>query len=267
MNTKIECIIMDWAGTAVDYGCFAPVAAFVESFKSLGAPVTAEETRRHMGKTKIEEIRALFDIDHVARDFRNLYNRDPEETDIQACYRKFQQVLFSSLEEYSKPIPGVVETIATLREKGIKVGSTTGYTSKMMDVVIPAAEKQGYKIDNCVTSDNLPGGRPKPYMIYRNMCDMDIASRFSVVKVGDTIADIREGVNAGVWSVGVVLGSNELAMTKKEVKKADRDELHARMLAVRNRMYAAGADYVIDDITELPALIEAIELRINPIKN
>ena len=29
---RIECIIMDWAGTAVDYGCFAPVAAFVESF-------------------------------------------------------------------------------------------------------------------------------------------------------------------------------------------------------------------------------------------
>ena len=26
MNTKL--IILDWAGTAVDYGCFAPVGAF-----------------------------------------------------------------------------------------------------------------------------------------------------------------------------------------------------------------------------------------------
>lgn len=33
---KIECIIMDWAGTAVDYGCFAPVAAFIEAFAEKG---------------------------------------------------------------------------------------------------------------------------------------------------------------------------------------------------------------------------------------
>lgn len=49
---KIECIIMDWAGTAVDYGCFAPVAAFIESFNVIGTPVTAAETRAHMGLTK-----------------------------------------------------------------------------------------------------------------------------------------------------------------------------------------------------------------------
>ena len=55
---KIECIIMDWAGMAVDYGCFAPVAAFIESFNAIGTPVTAAETRAHMGLTKVEEIRA-----------------------------------------------------------------------------------------------------------------------------------------------------------------------------------------------------------------
>ena len=59
---KIECIIMDWAGTAVDYGCFAPVAAFIESFNAIGTPVTAAETRAHMGLTKVEEIRALFNL-------------------------------------------------------------------------------------------------------------------------------------------------------------------------------------------------------------
>ena len=53
---KIECIILDWAGTAVDYGCFAPVAAFIESFNEIGVPVTAAETRAYMGLTKIEEI-------------------------------------------------------------------------------------------------------------------------------------------------------------------------------------------------------------------
>lgn len=257
---KIECIIMDWAGTAVDYGCFAPVAAFVESFKTIGAPVTAAETRAHMGLTKIEEVRALFAIDHVQADFRAKYGREWNEDDVQACYKKFQEELFATLEDYSKPITGVVETIAKLRADGLKVGSTTGYTRSMMDVVIPAAEKNGYVIDNCVTSDNLPGGRPKPYMIYQNMCEMGIDSVRSVVKVGDTISDIREGVNAGAWSVGVILGSNELALTEEEVNAMPADELKARMKAVRYKMYAAGAHYVIDDITELPQLIESINL-------
>ena len=256
---KIECVIMDWAGTAVDYGCFAPVAAFVESFKAIGAPVSAAETRAHMGLTKIEEVRALFAIDLVGADFRAKYGREWGEEDVQACYKMFQDELFRTLEDYSRPIPGVVDTISMLRSQGIKVGSTTGYTRQMMDVVIPAAAKHGYVIDNCVTSDNLPGGRPKPYMIYQNMCELDIASPRSVVKVGDTISDIKEGVNAGAWSVGVILGSNELALTEEEVAVMPAEELKTRMLDVRYRMYAAGADYVIDDMTELPMLIESME--------
>ena len=148
---KIECIILDWAGTAVDYGCFAPVAAFIESFNEIGVPVTAAETRAYMGLTKIEEIRALFNIDRVKAAFREKFGRDYTDEDVQARYVAFQRVLFDTLENYSEPIPGVVDTVEALRKAGIKIGSTTGYTDKMMDIVIPAAEKAGYKVDNCVT--------------------------------------------------------------------------------------------------------------------
>ena len=84
---KIECIIMDWAGTAVDYGCFAPVAAFIESFNAIGTPVTAAETRAHMGLTKVEEIRALFNIDRVRNEFQEKYGRPYAEEDILARCR------------------------------------------------------------------------------------------------------------------------------------------------------------------------------------
>ena len=125
---KIECVIMDWAGTSVDYGCFAPVAAFVDSFKQMGLTVTAAETRAHMGLTKIEEIRALFAIERVEEEFRQKYAHIPDENDVQECYKRFQDVLFTTLDDYTDPIPGVVDVIAGLRAKGIKVGSTTGYT-------------------------------------------------------------------------------------------------------------------------------------------
>ncbi len=93
------------------------------------------------------------------------------------------------------------------------------------------------------------------------MCDLAVPSRLSVVKYGDTISDIKEGVNAGVWSVGVILGSNEMGLTEDEVKQLPEAELKKRMAAVRNRMYAAGAHYVVDSICELPALIESINAR------
>lgn len=86
----------------------------------------------------------------------------------------------------------------------------------MMDVVLPAATAKGYAVDNCVTPDGLPAGRPAPYMIYKNMADLAIPSVDCVLKYGDTIADIKEGINAKAWTVGVVLGSNELGRHKRK---------------------------------------------------
>lgn len=260
---KIECIILDWAGTAVDYGCFAPVAAFIECFNEIGVPVTAAETRAYMGLTKVEEIRALFGLPRVKAAFREKYGREYDETDVQGRYEAFQRVLMASLADYAEPIPGVVETVEALRAKGIRIGSTTGYTEEMMDIVIPEAAKAGYRVDNCVTSDHLPAGRPYPYMVYQNMIDLAIPSVDCVLKYGDTIADIREGVNAKVWTVGVIMGSNELALTREEADALPSEELEARKAGVRRRMLEAGAHYVVNDITELPEVIETINRKMN----
>lgn len=134
---------MDWAGTAVDYGCFAPVAAFIESFNVIGTPVTAAETRAHMGLTKVEEIRALFHIDRVRNEFeRNTAARIPRKIYWRAM--RIFSVCCLHPEDYTTPVPGVVETISGLRAQGIKIGSTTGYNRAMMDVVLPAAAARGY---------------------------------------------------------------------------------------------------------------------------
>lgn len=260
---KIECVIFDWAGTAVDYGCFAPVAAFVESFNEIGVPVSAADTRRYMGLTKIEEIRALFALEHVSAAFRQKFGRDYNEEDVQGRYAAFQQILFDTLGRYATPIPGVVEAVDRLRAQGIKIGSTTGYTGQMMELVIPASQAQGYRVDCCVTSDGLPGGRPAPYMIYQNMIRLAVPSADCVVKVGDTLADIGEGVHAKVWTVGVVLGSNELALTRAEVEAMPAAELDKRKADVRRRMLEAGAHYVIDSMDELDTVIAEINRQMN----
>ena len=56
-------------------------------------------------RTKIEEIRALFAIERVAEEFHRKYGRTPDENDVRECYKRFQDVLFATLEGYSNPIP------------------------------------------------------------------------------------------------------------------------------------------------------------------
>ena len=140
---KIECVIMDWAGTAVDYGCFAPVAAFLKAFGEVGITVTMEEARRPMGMAKIDHIRELFKLPGVTEQFQKLYNRLWTEEDVVAMNREFEKYLFASLQEYTTPIPGVIETIGELKKAGIKIGSITGYTRAMMDVVLPGLDGFG----------------------------------------------------------------------------------------------------------------------------
>ena len=85
-----------------------------------------------------------------------------------------------------------------------------------MEIVLAGAREKGYTVDNLVTPDQVPAGRPYPYMIYKNMIDLAVPSVDEVVKVGDTITDIKEGLNAKVWTIGVITGSNEMGITEEE---------------------------------------------------
>ncbi len=172
-----------------------------------------------MGLLKIDHIKAILSMPEVNEKFRALYKRDWNKGDVDEMYASFEKHLFASLKDFTTPIPGVLETMAMLREQGIKIGSTTGYTAKMMEIVRPGAEARGYRVDNLVTPNEVPAGRPAPYMIYKNMIDLAIPSVDQVVKVGDTIADIKEGVNAKVWSVGIVTGSNEMGVSEEKVRE------------------------------------------------
>ena len=249
---RIECIIMDWAGSAVDYGCFAPVAAFLKAFNEIGINITMEQARRPMGMAKIDHIRELFKMGGVGEEFEKLYHRPWNEQDVTDMNAKFEEYLFASLANYTNPIPGVIDTLNELRKQGIKIGSTTGYTQAMMDVVLPNATRRGYTTDKCVTPNGLPAGRPFPYMIYQNMIGLAIPSTDCVLKYG-----------AKVWTVGVILGSNELGLTQKEVEQMSPATLTARKAEVRQRMLLAGAHYVVDSIEELPKIIELINHKLN----
>lgn len=259
---KIQGVIFDWAGTTMDYGCFSPVEAFISTFKSIGIDLTFEEAREPMGMLKIDHTRALLEMASVRERFFNIFNRYPSEEDVKTLYAKFEPTLFETLKSYVELNPYVKEVVDELKENGIKIGSTTGYTKEMMNLIIPVAKEKGYDPECCIASDELGYGRPYPYMVYENARKLNIYPQKALVKVGDTVVDMKEGVNAGCWTVGLILGSSELGLTYEEVQRMNKEELKIRMDKVENKLFEAGADYVIEDMRELPKVIEDINSKL-----
>ncbi|WP_033301377.1 phosphonoacetaldehyde hydrolase [Sediminispirochaeta bajacaliforniensis] len=263
MSVKhIEMVVFDWAGTTIDYGCIAPLDAFVSSFKEYGVDITPEEARAPMGMKKRDHVAAILGIERVVRIWQNKHGRFPDENDIEGIYTSFEKKICATLSSYCTPIPGVIETLEQLRDNGLKIGSTTGYTREMMDIVVPEAKKNGYHPDYLVTSSDVPAGRPYPYMIWSNAVALDVPDLQHIVKVGDTKADIAEGVSAGVWTVAIIEGSSIWALSKEETKALSPQNYHSRFSTCQNICMNAGAHYVIKDITKLPEILAIIDSQI-----
>lgn len=260
---KIEAVIFDWAGTAVDFGCFAPVNVFLTIFEDAGVAVTLEEARKPMGMLKIDHIRTMLEMPRVSEAWARVYGRSFIEQDVQALYSQFETKLMASLAKYTDPIPHVKETVQQLRQAGIRIGSTTGYTAAMMEVVTHHAAEKGYKPDFLVTPTDIGDkGRPYPYMIFRNLEELGVKATKQVVKVGDTTSDIQEALNAGVWAVGVIVGSSEMGLTEQEFMSLSDEEQQAVIEKTKAIFEQTGAHYTIQTMRELPALIETINARL-----
>lgn len=260
---RIEGVILDWAGTTVDYGCFAPVQVFSHIFEEIGIPLTMEELRAPMGQLKRDHIQSLLQMPRIADAFQTKFGRSYTEADIDELHERFEPRLLSILSQFGEPNPYVVETVELLRRQGLKIGATTGYTSTMLAIVAKAAKENGYEPDHWVTPDLvMDKGRPYPYMIYENMKQLSLGHHAQVVKVGDTTSDMQEANSAGVWAIGIVKGSSMLGLTEAEVQQLSPEEERHMIAAVSKAYREAGAHAVIEDISQLPAMIEQINERL-----
>lgn len=258
----VKAVVLDWAGTAVDFGCMGPVASFIEVFARRGVAVTTEEARKPMGLMKKDHIRAMFQSPEISGGWFDVFGREPSEGDVHEMYLELEPMMVSSVADFAEPVPGLLEAVEEFRRLGLKIGSTTGYTRPMMDVLVPEAEKRGYRPDAVVTSSDVPRGRPAPFMIYKNAIDMGVYPMEAIVKIGDTVTDIQEGLNAGAWSIGVTRSSSGLGLTAPEVESLPAEELKERLMGVSASFLKAGAHYIVENIGQCPDIVCEINQRL-----
>jgi len=259
---RLKCVILDWAGTTVDYGSFAPTAVFHKLFASRGVPITIEQARAPMGLMKKDHLKAIAKDPDVVKRWEIEHGSALSAADIDAMFADFIPMQIQCLEEYADVIPGVIDAVAAFRELDLKIGSTTGYTHDMMDVLVPAARTNGYSPDCWVSATDVPAGRPFPWMIYANTMRLEAYPMESGVKIGDTLVDIEEGLNAGMWTIGLAVSGNLFGLSEEQVKMLPEAEFKERRKTALKKMYDAGAHYVVDSLADCPVLIEEINYRL-----
>lgn len=256
--SAIGLVVFDLAGTIVDFGCFAPVMPFVEVYAERGVEVSVEQARVPMGLEKRDHLQRLAEIPDVAERWKQRHGRPFSITDLDELYAAFIPRQLATIGAHAAAVPGLHETIAKLRQAGCKLATGTGYFREAAQQVWKALDDQEIARDVDLCAEDVPEGRPAPWMTFRAMERTGVYPASRVLKVGDTVPDIQEGLNAGAWSVGVTSSSSLVGLTPEDFDRSAAEERAERLGRAREKFLAAGAHAVVDTIAELPALVDRI---------
>jgi phosphonoacetaldehyde hydrolase len=228
-----------------------------------GVSATDEEIRRPMGLAKIDHLRALLAIPELAQQWQAAQGRGWNESDVKRIYRDdYTPLQMDAVAGHDRLIPGLLPVVAILRALGVKIATTTGYFREAARLVFDSATRQGYARDLDILPDEVTSGRPAPWMIFKAMDSLGVFPPTAVLKVGDTLADIEEGRNAGVWSVGVIASSSEVGLSETAWTNLDVRDRRGIVNQIRAKFERAGAHASIETLAELPALIAQFEQNI-----
>jgi phosphonatase-like hydrolase len=229
MYKNIQLVVFDIAGTTVkDNGEIA--TAFHDAMKERGYDIPHEKIYPLMGYKKPEAIKMMLeeyesDVACITAEYiNNIHDRFIE-----------LMVQYYTGTDQLEPLPHAEEIFACLKDRDIKIGLDTGFSTHITNVIIDRLGwlKDG-KIDYVVCSNEVPAGRPYPHMIQKMMRAAGIGDAKQVIKIGDTEVDVNEGRNAGcLYSIGVTTG----AFTREAL-----EPYHP--------------DFIMDDLIELIEIIE-----------
>jgi phosphonoacetaldehyde hydrolase len=221
-----------------------------------------EQAREPMGVHKRVHIAQIAQIEAVRRKWQEVHGAPPTEADVDKMFEAFIPAQLAVLADYADLIPGCLEACKAFRDRGLKIGSTTGYTQEMMDLLLAEAARRGYTPDSTVCATEVPAGRPEPWMCLMNAMLLRVYPMEAIVKVGDTLPDIFEGLNAGMWTIGLTMTGNEVGLSEADLNALDPTVREIKRKRAYTRMAQAGAHYVVDDIADVPPLIDEINARL-----
>lgn len=257
----LKALVFDWAGTTVDFGCQGPVQAFVESFAHFAVPISPAEARGPMGMGKREHVAALFALPRISEAWQAQQGAPYTESSIDAVYALVEASMLSCITRYCTPIEGTLSAIAAMRQQGLRIGSCTGYPRSVGLALAAEAKKYGYEPEVMVCATDVAQGRPAPDMCQAVLSTFGISQAHQAVKVGDTVNDVLEGLNAGMWVIGLTLCGSLAGLSPQEVDALAPAERKALEADIAKTLREAGAHYTAPNLLACLPILEEIDRR------
>ncbi|MFB5678226.1 HAD hydrolase-like protein [Paenibacillus terreus] len=250
----IQAVIFNLESALLDPGGRRLSQGIKDLFRWMGVDVSQQNIKRGLGLTIREHIAGTLRLSEVRASWMDRFGTEPGRADVDHIYAELVPVLRSLLQS-STPCSGLDKALQEIRDRRIQSGATSAFTSDLLGSV-PRRSLEDNVLDCTVTPSEVSSGRPFPWMVYENAHRMQVYPLSDMVKVGDTLADMQEGRNAGVWTIGVLdgfmdrmegIGPGEAAY---EVQRKEAAYLLKR----------AGAHLVMDSLADLPRMLREIEM-------
>jgi phosphonoacetaldehyde hydrolase len=259
---RIRAVMLDWAGTTVDHGSIAPVLALTTLFAQHGVALSIQDARRDMGLLKRDHIAAILALPNIAAEWRTLFGKEPGIEEASRLFDEFGPLQMDVITQHSQLIEGVADVVRNWQRRGLLIGSTTGYTREMLSPVLAQAAASGYRPDASVCPDEVGAGRPAPWMLARNAQLLNVYPPSSCIKIGDTISDIEEGKNAGMWTIGLTRSGNMIGLDAESFSLLPIAQQKPLLQQAESRLLAAGADFVAEDLSACNRILTQIEAKL-----
>lgn len=275
----IRACIFDLGGTIIDRYSLTTLIAIRKTFKIRGIDLCPQLIREDMGLNKMDHINKIFESEDIQKQW---YDRNLETIDDRVkrdIFKEFSIIQKNETIERMKVIPQTKKCIRYLQDNDILTGVTTGFDYEQTMRVKSLLETYNIYLDSYVSSTclDLPG-RPEPYMIHKNMDNLDIDDPKRIIKIDDTVSGIKEGLNAGCITVAVARWSVNMGIdTYEDMTRLDNIIIYGstnyslnyhmqkeNLKKCKEILKKSGAHYVIDTLEELPGIIEHINRMNEP---
>jgi len=217
--------VFDMAGTTVADDNAVGIA-FQQAFRNNGYEITLDDVNPLMGYHKPLAIQMV--LEKMGEEF--------DEDTVSVIHEDFvdEMINYYEYDPGVKPLPFAEEMFLHLKEKGVYVTLNTGFPHDIAETILKRFQwRERGLVDDYIASDEVEQGRPHPFMIQELMNRAGVDDPSSVLKVGDTEADINEGRNS---NCGLVVAVTTGAFTREQL-----ETYHP--------------DHILDNLSELPNLI------------
>lgn len=203
----IQAVLFDTIGTTVKepYPSFMS-GCFIKAFAENSIQIEASDFYQYRGLDKKTAIRTI------------LKKYEYSELLCEKIFHTFEDVIDQDVHYFSE-MGDASELFAFLKTRKIKMGIGTGLPADLFQRIYHHLGWQQYSFDYIGISDLIGKSRPDPAMIFDMMKTIGISDKTSFLKVGDTVADVQEGKNAGVITVALLSGTQQ----RSDIEKANPD--------------------------------------------